>query len=234
MWRAAAGGGLLTVFTAAIKMWLIEAHFPLAVEGFLIGTDYAVSFVLLQLFGFALATKQPSMTAATLAGIIRENRGVKRLSQISEFAADISRTQLAAAFSNVIVVCLGAWAFEKLWQRMFQGHVLAAESAHHVTTTLHPFTSGTAIFAAFYRGAAMAGGGDWRVVRELRGVSQGAGGGRATSLWVEGGGEEDEARGGLAGVQSGELEHKHRAGLSAGVFAGVSRGSSGFPSMCGM
>jgi site-specific recombinase len=149
MWRAAAGGGLLTVFTAAIKMRLIEAHFPLAVEGFLIGTDYAVSFVLLQIFGLALATKQPSMTAATLAGIIRENRGVTRWSKISEFAADISRTQLAAAFSNVIAVCLGALLFERLWRHLFQSNYLAEASAHHVMTTLHPFTSGTAIFAAF-------------------------------------------------------------------------------------
>lgn len=149
MWRAAAGGGLLTVFTAAIKMRIIEGHFPLAVEGFLIGTDYAVSFVLLQIFGFALATKQPSMTAATLAGIIRENRGEMRWSKISEFAADISRTQLAAAFSNVIAVCAGAVAFESLWGRMFQKPYLAEASAHHVVTTLHPFTSGTAIFAAF-------------------------------------------------------------------------------------
>lgn len=149
MWRAAAGGGLLTVFTAAIKMRLIESHFPLAVEGFLIGTDYAVSFILLQIFGLALATKQPSMTAATLAGIIRENRGVARWSKISEFAADISRTQLAAAFSNVIAVCLGAVAFEKVWSRLFKTHYLDAVSANHVTSTLHPFTSGTAIFAAF-------------------------------------------------------------------------------------
>ena len=149
MWRAAAGGGLLTVFTAAIKMRLIESHFPLAVEGFLIGTDYAASFVLLQIFGLALATKQPSMTAATLAGIIRESRGVTRWSKISEFAADISRTQLAAAFSNVIAVCAGAVAFESLWGRMFRQPYLAEESAHHVVTTLHPFTSGTAVFAAF-------------------------------------------------------------------------------------
>jgi site-specific recombinase len=149
MWRAAAGGGLLTVFTAAVKMRLIDSHFPPFIEGFLIGTDYAVSFILLQIFGFALATKQPSMTAATLAGIIRENRGVARWSKISEFAADISRTQLAAAFSNVIAVCIGAVAFERLWGWMFQTHYLAEESAHHVTSTLHPFTSGTAIFAAF-------------------------------------------------------------------------------------
>jgi len=149
MWRAGAGGGLLTVFTAAIKMRLIESHFPLAIEGFLIGTDYAVSFVLLQIFGLALATKQPSMTAATLAGIVRENRGVARWSKISEFASDISRTQLAAAFSNVIAVCVGAVLFEKVWIRMFQDHYLPLESARHVYQTLHPFTSGTAIFAAF-------------------------------------------------------------------------------------
>jgi site-specific recombinase len=149
MWRAAAGGGLLTVFTAAIKMKLIEKQFPLAIEGFLIGTDYAVSFVLLQLFGFALATKQPSMTAAALAGIVRENRGVTRWSKISEFAADISRTQLAAAFSNVIAVCAGAVLFEKLWAHMFKTHYLPIQSAQHVYQTLHPFTSGTAIFAAF-------------------------------------------------------------------------------------
>ena len=45
MWRAAAGGGLLTVFTAAIKLQIVGAHLPLFVEGFLVGTDYAVTFV---------------------------------------------------------------------------------------------------------------------------------------------------------------------------------------------
>ncbi len=149
MWRAGAGGGLLTVFTAAIKMRVMENHFPLAVEGFLIGTDYAISFLLLQVFGFALATKQPSMTAATLAGIIRQNRGVARWSKISEFAADISRTQLAAAFSNVIAVCTGAVLFENVWAHLFKTHYLPAGSAQHVYETLHPFTSGTALFAAF-------------------------------------------------------------------------------------
>jgi len=64
MWRAAVGGGLLTVITAAIKSQLVGAHRPLFVEGFLIGTDYAIPFVLPQILHFALATKQPSMTAA--------------------------------------------------------------------------------------------------------------------------------------------------------------------------
>ena len=147
MWRAALGGGLLTVFTAALKMSIIGKHFPLFIEGLFIGTDYAVSFVLLQVFGLVLATKQPSMTAATFAGIVRRNRGNARWLKVSEFVADITRSQLAAALGNIIAVVIGAIAFEKLWQRMFSKSYLPIKSAEHVYQTLHPFTSGTAFFA---------------------------------------------------------------------------------------
>ncbi|GGH02848.1 site-specific recombinase [Silvibacterium dinghuense] len=148
MWLAAIGGGLLTVFTAALKLRVVESHFPPFVEGFLIGTDYAISFLLLQIFGLALATKQPSMTAATFAGIIRQNRGISRRSKIADFAASISRTQLAAALGNVFAVCFGAIAFERLWQHFFRSHYLPAPVAQHVYETLHPFSSATAIDAA--------------------------------------------------------------------------------------
>ncbi|HTZ89988.1 MAG TPA: hypothetical protein VMA71_06595 [Alloacidobacterium sp.] len=148
MWLAALGGGLLTVFTAAIKLRIMENAWPFFVEGFLIGTDYAISFLLLQIFGLALATKQPSMTGAALAGIVRENRGVSRWSKIADFAARISRTQLAAALGNVIAVCLGAIAFEQLWRKIFLQSYLPSATAKHVYETLHPFTSATSIDAA--------------------------------------------------------------------------------------
>ena len=148
MWLAAFGGGLLTVFTAAIKMRIIEANDPLFVEGFLNSVNYAVSFILLQVFGLALATKQPSATAATFAGIVRRNRGYARWSKIAEFTARITRTQLAAAISNVIAVCTGAVLLEHLWRVMFSQSYLPAESARHVYETLHPFASGTIFDAA--------------------------------------------------------------------------------------
>jgi site-specific recombinase len=147
MWRAAIGGGLLTVITAAIKMRVASQHFPLFVEGFLIGTNYAVSFLLLQVFGFVLATKQPSMTGATFAGIVRRYRGSAREREIAGFVAAITRSQLAAALGNVLAVVLGAVAFERLWQRLFYVSYLPVSTARHVYTTLHPFTSGTAFFA---------------------------------------------------------------------------------------
>jgi len=148
MWLAAIGGGLLTVLTAAFKMRIIEHQFPLFVEGFLTGTNYAISFVLLQVFGLALATKQPSATAATFAGIVRNNPGNARWSKISDFTARISRTQLAAAAGNVAAVCVGSVALERLWRVMFREHYLPAESARHVYEALHPFASGTIIYAA--------------------------------------------------------------------------------------
>ena len=148
MWLAAVGGGLLTVLTAAFKMRIVEQGFPLFVEGFLTGTNYAISFILLQVFGFALATKQPSATAATFAGIVRDNPGNASWSKISDFTARISRTQLAAAIGNVIAVCIGSVALERLWRVMFSEHYLPAESARHVYEALHPFASGTIIYAA--------------------------------------------------------------------------------------
>ena len=219
MWRAAAGGGLLTVFTAALKMRVMEAHLPLAIEGFLIGTDYAVSFLLLQIFGFALATKQPSMTAAALAGIVRENRGTARWSKISEFAADISRTQLAAAFSNVIAVCAGAVLFETVWAHLFKTHYLPMQSAQHVYQTLHPFTSGDGDLCGVHGDPAVAGGGDWRLVRELCRVPPDPGGDLAAPARGEDGRAFDAPGGEVAGAKRGELEHQHCAGLPAGVCA---------------
>ena len=149
MWRAAAGGGLLTVITAALKLQIVSAHFPLFIEGFLVGTDYAVTFVIMQIFHLALATKQPSMTAAALAGIVRENRGVSRWSKISAYAAQISRTQLAAAFGNVIAVCLGGIVFEEIWLHVSGGYFLSSDIAVHAYHGMNPLESGTAIFAAF-------------------------------------------------------------------------------------
>ncbi len=147
MWRAAMGGGLLTVFTAAIKMRIAASGFPPFIEGLLSGTNYAVSFILLQVFGLVLATKQPSMTAATFAGIVRRNRGYARWSKIADFVAAITRSQLAAALGNILAVVIGAIAFERLWWRVFRSSYLPISSAQRVYQTLHPFTSGTAFFA---------------------------------------------------------------------------------------
>jgi hypothetical protein len=60
-----------------------------------------VSFVVMQSLGFTLATKQPSMTAATLAGAMGEARGARDYVALSEHIARTARSQLAAVKKTV-------------------------------------------------------------------------------------------------------------------------------------
>ena len=147
IWKASLGGGLLTVLTAAIKMRIVGAHFPPFVEGIAAGTNYAVSFILLQHLHLALATKQPSVTAATFAGIVRTTHGQERLKRLAEFISRISRSQLASAAGNLIAVSFGCVLFAWLWAHIFSRPYLEVPSAEHVYKTLDPLASGTMVYA---------------------------------------------------------------------------------------
>jgi site-specific recombinase len=148
MWLAAAGGGLLTVGTAAIKMAVSAWHVPDFMHGVLYGLNYAVSFLLLQRFHLVLATKQPAMTASALATIVRERQGEDRANEIADYAARICRSQLAAALGNVIVVSIGAFVFVHLWFLAFDRSFMTETEASDTYTQLSPLSSGTVFYAA--------------------------------------------------------------------------------------
>lgn len=148
MWLSAAGGGLLTVATASIKLRISSGEFPLFVEGMLCSINYAISFILLQLFGFTLATKQPSMTAAHLAGMVRDMRGRAFPEKLAQHTARIMRSQLAAAMGNVIFVTLGALVFGWAYAKVFQTPFLNEHKAESVIRSLSPVTTGTFYYAA--------------------------------------------------------------------------------------
>lgn len=147
-WAKAAGGGLLTTFTAALKMAVSAFHAAPFVHGFLYGLNYAVSFLLLQRWHLVLATKQPAMTAAKLATIVRTSEGATRDEEIGAYAARIVRSQLAAAIANVVVVAAGAYAFDRLFRLAFDRSYLSQETALHVYQALSPLDSGTVFYAA--------------------------------------------------------------------------------------
>ena len=149
IWLAAAGGGLLTVGTAAVKMLVHEWHLAPFPESLLYGLNYAVSFLLMQAFGFMLATKQPAMTAAALAQIMREAKGQEdRDEKVAGFFARLTSSQLAAATSNVLSVAAGCALFVGGWQLLF-GHGWVDEKvARETFLVLSPVDSGTVFFAA--------------------------------------------------------------------------------------
>lgn len=148
MWRAALGGGLLTLATAAIKLRIALLGLAPMPEGLLAGLNYAASFLVMLALHFALATKQPAMTAASLAAIVRTTGGSQRLDRLADQVAATVRTQLAAAAGNVLAVGVAALAFDALL-RALTGHSWIPDTkAAHVLHSFHPLRSGTIPYAA--------------------------------------------------------------------------------------
>jgi site-specific recombinase len=147
MWYAALGGGFLTVATAAIKLMVTHRGLAPFVEGFLAGLNYAVSFVLMHVFHLALATKQPSMTGAALAGILHRCQDDSRVDELVSYVQRIVRSQLAAAFGNIIAVGAGAVVFSLIWKSAFGVPFLNVQTAEYAVKSMNPIRSGTIFFA---------------------------------------------------------------------------------------
>jgi site-specific recombinase len=146
MFLRAFGGGVLTAVTTTLKFVIGRLHRPPLQEALLAATNYAGSFLMMQLVGFTLATKQSSMTGAALAGAIKTKS--RDAAALVTTMARMTRSQLAAAAGNVGGVIPGALAVDYAWQRFRGGHVIDAEYANKVLASLHPTESGTLPYAA--------------------------------------------------------------------------------------
>jgi site-specific recombinase len=148
IWAAAAGGGAVAGLMAVAKFPVLAAGLPPFVEGLLATLVYVAGFMTMHTFGLVLATKQPAMTAATLAAIAREYQGAERRDEIAEFFVRIFRSQVAATLSNILAAGVVAIAFERAW-RYYQGSpYLAPAEALHAYEAMNPLASGTVVFAA--------------------------------------------------------------------------------------
>ncbi len=142
---SAGGGGILTGGTVAAKFFIVGLHRPLFQEGMLSAVNYAGSFLLMQALGCTLATKQPSMTAAALAGSLQSGGDQ---AGIVNTIARVTRSQLAAAIGNVGLVIPACYVLDRVWRMTHGTSFLDHEQAHHMIESLHPTESGTIPYAA--------------------------------------------------------------------------------------
>ncbi len=147
MFFSAGGGGILTAGTCALKFIVSWLHRPGLQDGLLASCNYAGSFMLMQLLGFTLATKQPSMTAAALAGALKEDNPDHEV--VVTTIARLFRSQLAAAAGNVSMVIPASIGVDMAWMRTHNNqHMLTPEYAHKTLKSLSATQSGTIGFAA--------------------------------------------------------------------------------------
>lgn len=150
LFKCAAGGGIVTAFTTFIKFFIVTTKLPYFFEGLFASLNYAVSFVFIQLCGFTLATKQPSMTAAALAGKLHDIKESSSLNSFVDEITKLTRSQFSAILGNIILVVPSCLLIDLLYKKVTGHSTITAEKAY---ATIHSFSLfGPSIFYAIFTG----------------------------------------------------------------------------------
>lgn len=144
---ASAGGGALMALAVFIKLWVSSAHLPLFFEGLFASCNYAFIFVLIQLLGFTVATKQPAMTAPALATSLRQSQ-THRLHRVIETVTALTRSQVAAVSGNLALVIPCTLALAAAWWLSLGEAPMSVAKAHSVLQA-QSLLGPSLLFAAF-------------------------------------------------------------------------------------
>lgn len=149
MWRSAAGGGFIVAFMALIKILL--AKLALAPLTYIVvhSLNYSLGFLLIHILNFTLATKQPAMTAATIAGSIDASAGKARdLHRLADLVVAMVRSQIAAIAGNVAIAIPTAVAIALAYHWTTGHHAVDLVKAQHMLHDLSPTASLAIPYAA--------------------------------------------------------------------------------------
>ncbi len=214
LFRSSLGGGAVTALTTIIKFSIANLPGSPFALGFLASVNYAGSFLLLQLKGFSLATKQPAMTAATLSDHLSEIDDSPMVNEI----INVIRSQSLAVIGNLLAVTPGVLLFCWIYQLLFANPFLRASKAMHTIESFSIF-GGTPFYAAWtgvllFLSSLCAGWFyHWVLYRKLpQGLSR--------SPWLI------RAVGAERALQFSTLFKKHSAGFAANVSLGLFLGLS--------
>jgi site-specific recombinase len=149
MYRAAAGAGLIIAAMALVKILTAKLDLPPVWEAVAFSLNYGIGFVLIHVLHLTIATKQPAMTAATLAAELdgRDNREA-RLDVLADLAAEVSRTQWISIAGNVTICLLAAFAIAMTAGRFLGWDPVGPDKAAHLLHDLHPWRSLALLHAA--------------------------------------------------------------------------------------
>ena len=151
-WKAS-GGGIIVGVMCMLKMlysYTSGSEFSHAV---LYSMNYAVGFIVIYLMHYTLATKQPAMTAATMAkALSSENNTESNYLSFASVVSKLFRTQFIAFVGNVLWAFPVSLAVVYIAELVF-GQNFAIAKADKFLKELNPFESKAilhACLAGFY------------------------------------------------------------------------------------
>ena len=148
MLRSAAGGGAVLGVTTVVKLMLAKLVLAEFFRGAFFGLNYAVSFAVVQLLGFSVATKQPATTAPALARRMGELHTASQIEALVDEVVFLFRSQIASVFGNLALVIPATLLLDVLWRGVTGGHLVNEHKAELIMGTVMPW-SGCWFFAMF-------------------------------------------------------------------------------------
>jgi site-specific recombinase len=149
IWRAAAGAGFLIAFMALMKILGTSLNLALLNQGLLNGAIYGGGFALIHICRGTVATKQPAMTAATIAATVSQTRGrLRDIDRLAELIVATARSQFAAIAGNVLVAFPLAVAVALAMYSQLGSHPIEAAKATRLLEELDPLRGGALLYAA--------------------------------------------------------------------------------------
>ncbi|WP_284409684.1 site-specific recombinase [Acidovorax sp. SUPP3334] len=144
----AAGGGLVMAFTTLMKFGIAALALSAFWGGFWAGVNYSVSFVLILLLHFTVATKQPAMTAPAMAAKLKDLRSDEAVVSFVDEVTHLVRSQVAAVLGNVLVVFPMVIGITLMIAKASGEPAISTAQARHVLESLH-LLGPSLLFAAF-------------------------------------------------------------------------------------
>ncbi|WP_218241446.1 site-specific recombinase [Comamonas fluminis] len=175
MMAKAAGGGFVMAFTTLGKFALYALGLSVFWSGLAAGMNYAISFVLIQMLHFTVATKQPAMTAPAMAAKLKDIQSDNSIQEFVDEVAHLVRSQVAAILGNVLIVFPAAMALTMGYAELVKHPALSPSHATQVLQSLS-LLGPSVLFAAFtgvllFASSLIAGGAEnWFVLRNIDSV----------------------------------------------------------------
>lgn len=104
MFLKASGGGIIVGALCILKLLYGSAPGSDFSHAFMYAFNYAMGFIMIYLMGYTLATKQPAMTASTMAKVLSEGDNTqKNYVDFAHLISKLFRSQFVAFMGNVLL-----------------------------------------------------------------------------------------------------------------------------------
>ncbi|GGC67212.1 site-specific recombinase [Marinobacter halophilus] len=149
MLASGAGGGFIIALMALIKIQILQLDLSRGWETLWVSLNYGIGFMVIHMLHCTVATKQPAMTAASIAEKVEQGeQGRANARKLAELLVRVGRTQFVAIMGNVAVALSVAFGIGWLYTLIQGAPLISTERYDYMLAGIHPGQSLALMYAA--------------------------------------------------------------------------------------